>query len=69
MAEEAFEQWVEEYKNKPADSEPIWPSETLIRLLKGDYIPGLKKDYIGKRVLDVPFGTKTLDWFIVTGVK
>ncbi|MFC1510863.1 class I SAM-dependent methyltransferase [Candidatus Margulisiibacteriota bacterium] len=33
-----------------------YPSETLIRLMKGNYIEGLDKDYHGKKVLDVGFG-------------
>ncbi|MDH4187792.1 MAG: class I SAM-dependent methyltransferase [Nitrospira sp.] len=34
----------------------MWPSETLVRLFKGDYIPGLHRDYAGKRVIDIGFG-------------
>lgn len=37
----------------------VCPSETLVRLLKGDYIPGLSKAYEGKKVLDVGFGDGT----------
>lgn len=57
MTDAAFDKWVEEYKKLASDdSEGMWPSETLIRLFKGDYIPGLNKDYVGKKVLDVSFG-------------
>lgn len=56
MAEDAVDKWVEEYQKTAADSGPMWPSETLIRLFKGDYIPGLYKDYLGKKVLDVSCG-------------
>jgi ubiquinone/menaquinone biosynthesis C-methylase UbiE len=34
----------------------LWPSETLVRLFKGNYVPGLDKQYAGKKVLDVGFG-------------
>ena len=34
----------------------MWPSETPVRLFKGDYIPGLNRDYAGKKVVDVGFG-------------
>lgn len=34
-----------------------WPSETLVRLMRGSYIPGLDREYRGKRVLEVGFGS------------
>ena len=33
-----------------------YPSEPLVRMMKGDYIPGIDKNYEGKRALDVGFG-------------
>lgn len=35
----------------------IWPSEVLITLMKGSYIKGIDKNYIGKKAIDVGFGT------------
>lgn len=34
----------------------LWPSETLIRLFKGRFIPDLSRDFEGKSVLDVGCG-------------
>ena len=34
----------------------MWPSETLVRLFKGDYIAGMGRDFVGKSVLDISFG-------------
>jgi len=34
-----------------------WPSETLVRLMRGSYIPNLDREYRGKRALDVGFGS------------
>ncbi len=55
MAETAFEKWASAYRTLAA--EVSWPSETMVRLFKGDYIPGLDKDYAGKKVLDIGFGS------------
>lgn len=53
----AFQKWAGAYKKAAAKgTELMWPSETLIRVFKGDYVPGLKKKYVGKKVLDVGFG-------------
>jgi ubiquinone/menaquinone biosynthesis C-methylase UbiE len=34
----------------------MWPSETLVRLFKGNYVLGLEKDYTGKKIIDIGFG-------------
>jgi len=54
---DSFEKWAEDYQ-KQADSstELAWPNETLIRLLKGTYIPDLDKNYQGKKLIEVGFG-------------
>lgn len=55
--EHSFDQWVAAYRKGAVDgTETMWPSETLIRLFKGEYIPGLDKDYGGKKVIDIGFG-------------
>src|SRR5262245_12042525 len=36
--------------------ELLWPSETLVRLFKGSYVPDLDRNYGGKSVLDVGCG-------------
>ena len=45
--------WSHYYERKNL---PTWPSETLVRSLKGSYIDGIDKKYKGKRVLDIGFG-------------
>ncbi|WP_456324636.1 class I SAM-dependent methyltransferase [Desulfonauticus submarinus] len=57
MSSDTFEQWAIQYK-KLADEglELMWPCETLVRLFKGNYIPGLDKNYRGKKVIDIGFG-------------
>jgi len=45
--------WALSYADDPGLG---WPCETLIRVLKGDYVPGLDRDYAGKKVLDVSCG-------------
>lgn len=53
----SFDAWTQTYKNYLDKGEGfLWPSETLVRLLKGRYIPGLNKEYDGKRVIDIGFG-------------
>ncbi|HSH01833.1 MAG TPA: class I SAM-dependent methyltransferase [Anaerolineae bacterium] len=42
------------YKNRGEDL--AYPSETLVRLLKGDYVTGQREDVAGKSVLDIGFG-------------
>ncbi|MEI7752741.1 MAG: hypothetical protein WCJ71_11725, partial [Candidatus Omnitrophota bacterium] len=54
MKNTAFEKWANFYKE--AKEELVWPSETLIRLFKGAYVPGLNKNYQNRKVLDVGFG-------------
>jgi SAM-dependent methyltransferase len=57
MSDKAFDQWAEAHKLSIAEgAELVWPSETLVRLFKGNYVPGLKKNYVGAKVIEVGFG-------------
>ena len=57
IKDKAFDKWAAVYNKAAADgSDLMWPSETLIRLFKGDYVPGLDRNYAGKKVVDVGFG-------------
>lgn len=69
--DKSFKLWTDAYKKEIAKgTDLIWPSETLVRLFKGSYIPGLDKNYAGKKVLDVGFGTANNTIFLATlGLK
>jgi SAM-dependent methyltransferase len=57
MDKSAFDEWAEMYRKFAAEgSELMWPSETLVRLFKGAYVPGLDRNFQGKRVVDIGFG-------------
>ena len=50
-----FKKWEEFYSE--ADEKILrYPNEPLARIMKGNYIPGLDKNYKGKKVLDIGFG-------------
>jgi ubiquinone/menaquinone biosynthesis C-methylase UbiE len=67
MAGNAFDKWADSYRQAAAsDTELMWPSETLVRLFKGHYIPGLDRDYRGKRVLEVGAGNGNNLVFLAT---
>lgn len=51
-----FEAWARAYKRAGEGEALLWPSESLVRCLKGSYIPGLNKNYPGKKVLEVSAG-------------
>jgi SAM-dependent methyltransferase len=51
---DAFSQWKYFYSIQGTTLQ--YPSETLIRIMKGNYIQGLNKDYLGKKVIDIGFG-------------
>lgn len=56
-ANEAFRKWATVYKKATRlGDQLLWPSETLVRLFCGNYIPGLNKQYHGKSVIDVGLG-------------
>lgn len=53
----AFHRWADEYrKASEQGTEPLWPSETLIRLFKGKYVPEMPGTYHGQSVLEVGCG-------------
>ena len=57
MINEAFDGWAALRRQwATGGSEIIWPSETLVRIVKGDYVPGLDKNYADKKVLEVGCG-------------
>jgi len=58
MKSESFEKWASEHTYDALDvgREALWPSETLVRIFKGRYVPGLEEPYDGKTVLDVGCG-------------
>lgn len=65
--EEPFKKWTaEHHKTAQNDTALAWPSETLIRLFKGSYVPKLDKNYVGKKVLDVGFGNGNNLFFLGT---
>lgn len=54
---ESFDLWSQFYQQTGSDPSRFqWPSETLIRLLKGPYVPDLDTDHRGKKALEVGFG-------------
>jgi len=44
---DAFAQWGNFYSE--SDLNLQHPSESLVRMMKGNYVPGLDKDYSGKK--------------------
>ena len=57
MGTSTFDKWAEMYRKFAAEgSELMWPSETLVRMFKGNYVTGLDKNYQGKKVIDIGFG-------------
>lgn len=49
-----FIQWKAFYSD--ADVKLEYPSETLVRMMKGSYIPEFDRDYKGKKAIDIGFG-------------
>lgn len=57
MSQNAFDKWADSYRQaSESGAELLWPSETLVRLFKGHYVPGLDRDYRGKKALEVGAG-------------
>jgi SAM-dependent methyltransferase len=55
--EKAFDEWTAFYQAAPEMGKaPLWPAEPLVRMMKGNYIPGFDKSYVGKNVLEIGFG-------------
>lgn len=68
---DSFKKWKMRYrKSVSAGKEKMWPSETLIRIMKGDYISKFAKDYENKKVLDIGCGIGTnLSFLSTLGLK
>lgn len=50
--------WAQEYRRIAEASRLLsYPTETLVRLFKGDYIPGMPKKFDGMSICDVSCGT------------
>jgi 2-polyprenyl-3-methyl-5-hydroxy-6-metoxy-1,4-benzoquinol methylase len=57
VSEKMATDWAASYViSAQTGEELVYPSETLIRLFKGDYVTGKRIDVKGKSVLDVGFG-------------
>lgn len=69
--EKSGNDWTAEYRESVASgTAPAYPSETLVRIFKGTYIPGLDRNHTGKKVLDVGAGTgNNLEFFASLGMK
>jgi ubiquinone/menaquinone biosynthesis C-methylase UbiE len=52
----AFKNWAAAYQQGRGN---LWPNETLIRMVRGKYIPGMPRDLKGSKVLDVGCGKGT----------
>jgi hypothetical protein len=56
--------WAAEYKRLSETSRQLSiPAETLVRLFKGDYVPGMPEVYDGMRALDVSCGARNNGFF------
>jgi SAM-dependent methyltransferase len=54
----SFDAWTDFYSAAPAIGKwPLWPAEPLIRMMRGNYVPGIDKEYAGKKAIDVGFGS------------
>jgi len=57
LTEPRAHDWTEEYRKLAAQGRDLSiPTETLVRLFKGTYVPDMPKSLKGMRVLDVGFG-------------
>jgi ubiquinone/menaquinone biosynthesis C-methylase UbiE len=44
----------------------LWPSETLVQIMRGKYLPELDKTFRGKQVLDIGFGSGNNLYFLAS---
>jgi SAM-dependent methyltransferase len=59
------QQWRAEYRRLNAASQQLsYPTETLVRLFKGAYIPGMPKEFDGLRACDVSCGSGNNAFFL-----
>lgn len=55
--DDSFDKWATNYRKWATEGSGLmWPSETLVRLIKGEYIPRLGKTFDGRKVIDIGFG-------------
>jgi len=58
-------EWAAEYKRAQVHGQQLSiPSETLVRLFKGDYVPGMPKNFTGMSALDVSCGDGNNAFFL-----
>ena len=49
-----FDRWSQTHSERASTGTlHLWPSETLVRLFRGRFVPGLDRECAGKTVLDV----------------
>jgi len=66
-SDKKFKLWASIYKKESKEgTDLMWPSETLVRLFKGNYISSLDKNYDGKKVIDIGFGNGNNLVFLAT---
>lgn len=52
----AFDAWSRSYQEDDGTA-LVWPSETLVRLLRGPYVRGFDREHNGRRAIEVGFGS------------
>lgn len=62
MVNQAHSMWKKFYVQQQKGM--LYPNETLVRFLKGTYMPAFKKSYKGKKVLDIGFGSGNNTMFL-----
>ena len=71
QAKKALENWTKAYRKMIGSGTVLnWPPTPLIRMFMGNYIPGLTRDYKGKKVLDIGCGSgNNMIFFASLGMK
>lgn len=58
-------EWAEEYKRAASESRDLSvPTETLVRLFRGTYVPNMPQSFAGMRALDVSCGNGNNTFFL-----
>lgn len=64
---DSAKRWAKHYVETASTAAELgWPSETLVRLFRGDYVPHMPRDFSGRRVLEVGFGNGNNTRFLAT---
>ena len=67
LKKKAIRDWTKAYESS---IEKLWPSETLVRLFNGEYIPNLDKSFEGRKLLEVGCGTcNNFNFYASLGLK